>query len=356
MSIKSRLKEVFKNSVLKPLLKNLDAWESSVIDRPGALQGGESSPVRFHIPREALKMKGDHAPLPGFPGSFPQIIGSMRNIRKSVLDLDRNPMHGKKKMDADALETLIRYAKSVGADEIGFAPVPQEWVFKDTAIRYTQAIVLVMEMDKDRMNLAPNADTAVMVHETYNALGQVANKIADWLRDHGFAAHAGHPLGGMALYPPMAQAAGLGWRGINGLVITPQFGPRVRLAAVFTEIENFPTYEGDEHAWVLDFCESCRRCVRDCPPDAFYGSPIHHDNGLVTVLDNALCFPYFVKFHGCSICIKVCPFNKVEYDTIKSSFERRRDASEFLGELHGANNGKNQVIRKIQKSAKISND
>ena len=124
----------------------------------------------------------------------------------------------------------------------------------------------------------------------------------------------------MALYPPMAQAAGLGWRGINGLVITPEFGPRVRLAAVFTEIENLPVYEGDEHAWVLDFCESCRRCIRDCPPNAFYDEPIHHENGLVTVLDNRKCFPYFMGYHGCSICIKVCPFNQQGYEKIKKGF------------------------------------
>jgi hypothetical protein len=106
-------------------------------------------------------------------------------------------------------------------------------VFKDTAIRYTQAIVLVMEMSKKRMDLAPNMDTAIMVNETNNQLGQVSNKIADWLREWGYAVHAGYPLGGMALYPPTAQAAGLGWRGINGLVITPQFGSRVQLEAVF---------------------------------------------------------------------------------------------------------------------------
>jgi hypothetical protein len=318
MKLKNRLKLTFQNRLLKPQVKRLDAWEASVINRPGALRGGENSPVRFHIPREGIKMKGDHPPLPGFPRSFPQMFGSVVNIRKSVLDLDRNPAEGKKKIDAETLDELIGSAQSVGADEVGYATVPQEWVFQDTAIRYTQAIVLVMEMDKERMSLAPNQDTAVMVHETYNALGQVSNKVADWLRERGFAAHAGHPLGGMALYPPMAQAAGLGWRGISGLVITPQFGPRVRLAAVFTEIENLPVYDGDEHAWVLEFCEECRACIRDCPPDAFYESPIHHDNGLVTVLDNRKCFPYFVAYHGCSICIKVCPFNQQSYDKIKN--------------------------------------
>jgi ferredoxin len=320
MTFKNRIKLAFQNRILKPQLKSLDAWEKIVIDFPEAMRGGENSPVRFHIPREGLNLQGDHPPLPGFPGSFPQMIGSLVNIRRSVLDLDRNPTDGNKQIDTQTLAELTRFAKAVGANEIGYVSVPQEWVFQDTAIRYTQAIVLVMEMDKERMDLAPNPDTAVMVHETYNALGQISNQIADWLRERGYAAHAGHPLGGMALYPPMAQAAGLGWRGMNGLVITPQFGPRVRLAAVFTEVENFPVYDGDEHAWVLDFCESCRRCIRDCPPDAFYESPIYHENGLVTVLDNRKCFPYFVAYHGCSICIKVCPFNQQSYDRIKDGF------------------------------------
>ena len=320
MSLKHRINKVFKKIVLEPQLDRSDTWEKLVVDQPGSLRGDEDAPVRFNIPREGLKIDSDRPPLPGFPRSFPQMIGSMVNIRKSVHDLDHNPINGKKQIDRETIAELRSYARTAGADEIGFTPVPQEWVFQETAIRYTQAIVLVMEMDKERMSLAPNPDTAVMVHETYNQLGQVSNKIADWLRERGFAAHAGHPLGGMALYPPMAQAAGLGWRGMSGLVITPQFGPRVRLAAVFTEIENFPPYEGNDHAWVLDFCEVCHRCVGECPPDAFYEEPIHHENGLVTVLDNRKCFPYFVAYHGCSICIKVCPFNLQSYDKIKAGF------------------------------------
>jgi ferredoxin len=319
MKLKNHIKRAFKDHVMRPLLNRMDSWEAIVINRPGALRGGENSPVRFNIPREGLKMEGDHPPMPGFPRSFPQMLGSVKSIRKSVLDLDRNPTDGKKEIDPQTLHELQRYAKSAGADEIGYSSVPQEWVFQDTAICYTQAIVLVMEMDKERMSLAPNPDTAVMVHETYNQLGQVSNKVADWLRERGYAAHAGHPLGGMALYPPMAQTAGLGWRGISGLLITPQFGPRVRLAAVFTEMNNLPVYEGIEHAWILDFCDSCRRCIRDCPPNAFYDSPIQHERVLVTVLDNEKCFPYFIANHGCSICIKVCPFNQVPYEKLKQN-------------------------------------
>ena len=280
MSLRTNLIGFFKLKVLKPQLNRQERWEQMVVDIPDALRGGENSPIRFNIPRAGIELDGEHVPLPGFPKSAPQMIGSILNIRKSIYDLGKNPAEGKKQINSQTLKELEQFARSVGADRIGYTAVSIKWVFRDLAIRYPQAIVLVKEMDKDRMDLAPNPDTAVMVHETYNQLGQIANKIAVWLRKRGYAAHAGHPLGGLALYPPLAQDAGLGWRGISGLLITPEFGPRVRLAAVFTEIENLPVYEGDEHAWVLDFCKSCKHCIRDCPPDAFYDKPIHHKNSV----------------------------------------------------------------------------
>ena len=185
MNIKLKLIKTFKNHVLKPQLSRMDRWEKIVYDAPGALRGGQSSPVQFNIPREGIKLEGDHPPLPGFPKSGPQMMGSMLNIRKSVHDLARNPTNGKKRIDVKTLLALRDFARLVGVDEIGFTSVPQEWVFQQKAIRYSQAIVLVMEMSKTRMDLAPNPDTAVMVHETYNQLGQASNKIADWLRDQG---------------------------------------------------------------------------------------------------------------------------------------------------------------------------
>ena len=144
MEFKNRLKQIFTKRILKPQLKRMDVWEKIVIDHPDSVRGGENSPARFNIPREGIKLEGDHPPLPGFPGSLPQMIGSIINIRKSVLDLDRNPTGGKKQIDADTLDELHKFAIAVGIDEIGFAPIPQEWVFQDTAIRYNQAIVLVM--------------------------------------------------------------------------------------------------------------------------------------------------------------------------------------------------------------------
>jgi epoxyqueuosine reductase QueG len=126
---------------------------------------------------------------------------------------------------------------------------------------------------------------------------------------------------GPALYPPLAQLAGLGWLGTSGLMITPEHGPRVRLAAVFTSIENLPFGTQNEHAWVEDFCAQCGVCIRECPPQAIYPEPHHHETGRITCVDNERCFPYFSDYHGCSVCIKVCPFNSTSYDTIKARFQ-----------------------------------
>lgn len=106
MNIKQRLIQIFKNRVLEPQPNRIDVLEANVVNRTGSLRGGIESPVRFNIPGEGLKMKGDHPPLPGFPRSFLQMIGSWTNISKSVHDLDRNPKNAKKQIDPDTLDEL----------------------------------------------------------------------------------------------------------------------------------------------------------------------------------------------------------------------------------------------------------
>ena len=321
MSLAEKIQRSMQPVIGRLLIPKMADWEARIREKAGVIRGGPRSAKRFNILEESFRLTGEHPRLPGFPDSLRHVLGSVRNIRRSVFEVDRNPADGKTQISDEELRALRNYAKEIGVDEIGFAEVPQEWVFEQTAILGSHAIVLVWEMDKERMNLAPHPQTAVMVHQTYNELGVAANKIANWLRERGFATHAGHPLNGMALYPPLAEKAGLGGRGMSGLLLTPQFGPRVRLAAVFTEIENLPVYAGSEHDWVLDYCELCKRCVKDCPPQAFYDGPRRHENGLVTVLDNEKCFPYFAKNHGCSICIKVCPFHQDSYSNLKAKLK-----------------------------------
>ena len=167
-----------------------------------------------------------------------------------------------------------------------------------------------IEMDKARMDTSPSKDSFIEVHAVYHHLGRAANRIARWLRKRGYAAQAGHPLNGVALYPSRGQRAGLGWRGLHGLLITPRFGPRVRLAAVFTSIKNLPFCWENPHSWIEGYCDACQLCAKECPPQAILEQPIENSNGLVTCTVNERCFPYFMDNYGCSICIRVCPVSE----------------------------------------------
>ena len=70
---------------------------------------------------------------------------------------------------------------------------------------------------------------------------------------------------GGAFLKDCAHLAGLGVIGKNNLVVTPEFGTRVRLRGIFMEAELEPTGPID-----FDPCHGCDRpCHRSCPRGAF---------------------------------------------------------------------------------------
>jgi epoxyqueuosine reductase QueG len=92
----------------------------------------------------------------------------------------------------------------------------------------------------------------------------------------------------------------------------------MRLAAVFTSIQDLPFFEAEnEYRWIEGYCETCGRCRRSCPTGAILAEPIERDNGLMMCIDAEKCFPFFLDHHGCSVCIKVCPFSRAGYGKIK---------------------------------------
>lgn len=293
--------------------------EDQLASSPDALHAVEDSPTRFDIIQGRLESTEGGPPV----RLLPTMLACLAGIRESLETLDDNPPQPNTTADQGLIEALEAEAFRLGASSIGYTKLPRRWVFQDKAVMYDNAIVVSMEMDADGINSAPSVACMRTVMETYRDLGRINNQLASFLRERGFGAHAGHPLNGLALYPPLAQLAGLGWMGLNGLIITPEHGPRVRLAAVFTSIENLPFNQGNAHSWVRDYCENCRICHKKCPPGAFHEEPVQHIDGRVTYVKNELCFPYFNLYHGCSVCVKVCPFNLRPYEKIKADFLTR---------------------------------
>lgn len=307
------------SKVMPRMLGLIERWEQRVVRRPDSYKAVSDAPVRFEIMKEGLKR--------GNAGMERELVtimpGIMLGMRTSMTSLGKNPPRPQPRVPKGFLEDLEAYALEQGASSIGYTQVPEKWIFQGHAILHRNAIMLTMEMDKARIDTAPSVPCKQAVMEIYRDLGFVANRVATYLRKRGYSADAGHPLMGPAVYTPLSQMAGLGWLGRSGLLITPEHGPRVRLAAVFTNIKNLPFSTHNDHAWIADFCAKCGQCIRKCPTQAIYEQPIRHETGRVTCIDNARCFPYFSDVHGCSVCIKVCPFNNTPYEKIKRAFLRK---------------------------------
>jgi epoxyqueuosine reductase QueG len=108
------------------------------------------------------------------------------------------------------------------------------------------------------------------------------------------------------LYLPHAIAAGLGRLGRHGLLITPEFGPCARFAAVTTDL---PLELDDPLPLeVHEGCRDCHACREACDGDAIPDEPTVVRGHLKYLVDPYGCAPHFAKWDGCSKCISACPY------------------------------------------------
>jgi epoxyqueuosine reductase len=98
-------------------------------------------------------------------------------------------------------------------------------------------------------------------------------------------------------YKHAAQLSGLGIIGRHSLLITPQFGPRVRLACLLTEasLEASPPVQED-------YCINCDACIRNCPSRAL---EVPRQSETYS-MNKFACRTYRQAGLTCGVCMKVC--------------------------------------------------
>jgi len=250
--------------------------------------------------------------------SLPLLLRSLFEAKKSYRKLEVH-LTEKKEIDSETLEELKKYMISLNILDIGFTVVPRHFIFKGKGILYPNAIVITMEMEKNKISTAPSSIASKEIFRTYKELGVIVNKTAKFLKARGYNAQAGPALGGDVSYPMLAEKAGLGCIGKHGLLITPSSGPSLRIAAVYTDIENLPYTDHTEHLWIKDFCDSCNLCVKKCPAQAIYKESKILSDGSKVCIDYKKCAVPFSNDHGCTLCVKSCTFFKGNYDKIKEN-------------------------------------
>lgn len=238
------------------------------------------------------------------------------------------PTPAKLKSPIHTTERIKQAAEMFGAGAVGICEVDQRWVYSETFKRqseetpktalpesYKYAILLIIPMDYKLSKTYPAALSGAATGIGYSVGLNAANTLAQFIKNLGYGATAS--LNDTALNIPMAIQAGLGEYGRHGLLITPKFGPNIRIAKVFTDLPLIP--DKPVEFGVNKFCQVCNKCASACPVKAIpKGEPqseapnISSLEGISKWTVNAeKCFKFWVGMNtDCAICIRVCPYNK----------------------------------------------
>ncbi|NOR89256.1 MAG: 4Fe-4S dicluster domain-containing protein [Anaerolineales bacterium] len=175
------------------------------------------------------------------------------------------------------------------------------------------AIALTVEMDKHMLDHAPYGPTVMESAQQYLASGAIAVQIAAFIRNLGYPARAHIDGNYRVVCPLVARDAGLGEIGRMGLLMTPELGPRVRLAVVTTDLPLTVDQRTRDYS-VLDFCARCKKCAVVCPSKSISFDDRTEIDGVKRWQINAeSCFTYWnTTGTDCGRCVRVCPYSHAD--------------------------------------------
>ncbi len=222
---------------------------------------------------------------------------------------------------------IKKVAKFFGADLCGITDLDERWLYKtrvdtrdlseapnDLPDGVHTVIVLGHEMSEDLVATYPSALAGAATGREYSHEAAVVMQVAAYIRNLGYEAVPSMNDTGLVI--PFAIKAGLGEYARNQMVITPEFGPRLRFSKIFTNLplsHDIPKPKG-----VKAFCDICTKCADACPVKALpFGPPdLTNDPSAIKGVrkwtsDAKKCFGFWASLASdCAICMRVCPFNR----------------------------------------------
>jgi epoxyqueuosine reductase len=243
-------------------------------------------------------------------------------------------------MDTGLKRQIMEKCAGLDIPVVGFTsadawdtPLFEPWVpeeFRPRAIYpETQSVIVIgLPVSLPVLETAPS----IWYHELYktvnNLLDENAYRIALSLTRSGFPSVA-VPRDGYGSITVLkerpvaffshrhaAYLAGLGSFGTNNMLLTREFGPRIRFTSIFTTAEIPPDPVMEEN-----LCTKCQRCSTSCPVKALGGGGYPSDitdKSACSIRSEALSRRFVSP---CGICIKVCPVGED-----RKSFSREKMA------------------------------
>jgi reductive dehalogenase len=258
--------------------------------------------------------------------SMPHHLSDPDKVKpKSHFILSEKLSKGKFQISPEEATARVKgFVLNLGADLVGVAEINPLWVYshrgeifhgnwedwgKEIRLDHKFAVVFAEEMALELVGTAPHTPTTIESMKNYAKGAYISTQVAAFIANLGYSATANHLRHYEVILPPLAVDAGLGEVGRLGYLMTKEFGPRVRLSAVTTDLPLVPDKPVDIGA--ADFCKFCKKCAVCCPSQSIPMDDIKVFNGTLRwKLNDETCFDYWGKVGtDCNMCMKVCPWS-----------------------------------------------
>ncbi len=216
-------------------------------------------------------------------------------------------------------EELKNTLLSSGADAVGFCDLG-EYRSEDLP-QYGYAVSIVRALSRAVVDTIDGMPTPMYFQHyriTNTKLDLIALDAVSFIERRGYRAFpvaASQSMPGAGNYRGVFQhktaavLSGLGFVGKSGLLLSPEYGPRIRLATVLTDM---PLESGG--GIIENGCGKCRACVDACPAGAISGELYYGGNE--PLIDVEKCSAHMKTYKDvgrgavCGICMAVCPYSK----------------------------------------------
>ena len=269
----------------------------------GKNEGMKNVPIQFgQVPKMDPEIQKE------FSGYLMGTLQGAQLARKTKLGNDNNT---KTETTPEFWEDFEKKAKEIGVDLVGYTPVNENYIFEGAKVYGKNAIVLAYHFNWEVIKKAPNVLLGVEFFRTYKELGEKVIELTNYLKERGYKSEGHHPFGGKLLYTYHAVAAKLGIVGQNGLIVTPEFGPRQRWALITTDADIPETPERD-FGEMEEFCANCGACIKGCKGRAALEEPIEKvkGSGVITRIDSSKCAESLMANTFCSVCLRICSIGR----------------------------------------------
>ncbi|SDK67146.1 4Fe-4S dicluster domain-containing protein [Natronincola ferrireducens] len=301
--------------------KGTKAYEDYYRKNPDKKAIDDSIRTRPHLCSEGtMTYNALNSPMAGAAFDF---LGDIKHLCEGPVNPEK--VEGNTKIITKRIKGL---AKKYGANLVGITELKDYHFYthrgrhaedygQQVQLDHKYGIVFAVEMDKDMINRGPMIAEVIETSKCYVDAAIIGMILSYYIRSLGYEAR-NHMDANYLLMPVLvAKDAGLGEIGRNTILTTKEYGSRIRLGVVTTNLEleiDDPISFGLE-----DFCRLCKNCGLTCPSQSISNETEKETNGnLNWVIDQETCYIKW-RYLGtdCGMCISSCPFSQ-EMESIKN--------------------------------------